>query len=651
MKLRTIIFWTIFSIGITPLLTLVAINLKGHMERHEEVEHQRLLAQSKLIQGTLLNSIKYLDADPIDFIPEYADYIWIDRKGTYRHLPSAFLFPELQIQTNKKKKTATHAFRDFPGLQNEMPTNKPFLLNVRGRTFSWLPLSDSHSKKTIFWVGKEIDTSASQKWRQSLIENIFVIVVSTMLLVFFIAKFISSKVDRWQKELIQGLITVLNKEEKVTFVWNDTQEMKDLGNDLTSLCSQYIESRKTSRTSEMELKESENRFRKLTASAQDAIIMMDNNGNTAFWNKAAETTFGYSSEQAIGQPIHSLLDLRRHNSPDAHNSFPQDESKKKQAPVRHETLELTARKQDGNDISIELSLSAAQINEQWHAIWIARDISERKKAEKEAKLRQQQLLQADKMHSLGLLVSGMAHEINNPNSITILNSSMLANAWKSITPVLEDYYQENGDFIVAGLEYSEMREQIPMLLDELEDSGKRVKNIVKDLKDYARQESSMISKDIDLNKVVDKAIRLTNNQIKKATSNFHFHPASHLPLLKGNQQRFEQVVINLIQNACEALQESSAQIKISTSYNLTDRTTQLCVEDQGHGIAKEDLQHVIDPFFTTKRDFGGTGLGLSVSAGIIKRYKGSIDFTSEAGKGTKVTVSFPSAEQTTLKPQ
>ncbi len=642
MKLRTVIFITIFSIGVLPLLSLVLINLKGHMSRHTQVEHERLLTVSKLMQGKLLNSIKYLGVEPLVLLPEYKDALWIDINGTYLHIPEKFVFSN-RTSTNNNESTA-NAFTDFNGLQSKLSTNKPFLWkNEINRTISWIPLVNNENGQNIFWVGTVIDTTSAQKWKQSLINNIVVIVFTTMLVVFLVAQFIALEIDKWRKEMLKGLSRVITSEESFKFSLNGPQEIKTLANDLTALCQQYIESLQARRKTANELKESEDRFRKLTSSAQDAILLMDNNGDIAYWNKAAEIIFGFESHQAMGKPVHALLDLRRHTLP------PHQQSKSEEVDPyddltslrTSEILELTAKRRDGKDIIIELSLSSAQIKNKWHAIWIARDISERKKAEKDAQTRQQQLIQADKMHSLGLLVSGVAHELNNPNSITMLNSAMLNKSWQSITPIIDEYYEKNDDFLVAGLNYSEMKGQIPRLFTELEESGQRVRTIVKDLKDYARQETTIMLSDVDLNSVVETAMRLTRNQTIKATSNLLVDLADDLPQIRGHKQRLEQDLINLIQNACESLPNNQSNITITTTFNQPENLVKLVVTDEGHGIPEEQLTKIIDPFFTTKRDQGGTGLGLSVSAGIIKEHNGTLKFNSTLEKGTEFVVSFP----------
>jgi len=465
-----------------------------------------------------------------------------------------------------------------------------------------------------------------------------VIVLSITLIVSLIANAIATKIDRIKNAILTGLDAILNRdEENVRFAWTGPREVVNLAEELTSLARHHTMARKKQRETEAALRESEDKFRNLTATAQDAIAMMDHRGNISYWNKAATEIFGFSAEEAMGRPIHALI------APRLADSGHRDAGESKMSgdgPIR-ETIELITLRKDGSEVPIELSLSEARVREQWNSIWIIRDITDRKRAEAETRLQQQQLIQADKMISLGVLISGVAHEINNPNSIAMLNAAMLRNAWESARPILEEYYGEHGDFLVAGLEYSEMREQIPRLFSELEESARRIRNIVQDLKDYARQDTTRRTEELDLNEVAMAAIRLNANKIKNATPHFSTDLTPDLPLVQGNRQRLEQVLINLIQNSCEALPSPEGSITVASRHDPEKQEVVISVQDTGTGIRPEHLNQITDPFFTTKRSSGGTGLGLSVSAGIVKEHGGRLHFTSHPGQGTAVTVAFP----------
>jgi len=280
---------------------------------------------------------------------------------------------------------------------------------------------------------------------------------------------------------------------------------------------------------------------------------------------------------------------------------------------------------------------------------LTREIAERKHAEEELHLNQQQLVQADKLAALGVLVSGVAHEINNPTGLILLDVPILKRAHADTARILHEHYTAEGDFTIGGLPYSEMREEIPRILDEMQEGAQRIKRIVNDLKDFARRDDLADKVLLDLNTVVRTALRLVDPTIRKATNHLRVDYAEKLPLVRGNSQRIEQVVVNLILNACQALPDAERGISITTRYNHSTSSVLLIVRDEGVGIAAENLSRLTDPFFTTKRESGGTGLGLSVSDGIVKDHGGHLNFDSSPGAGTAVTLALPAAreEQTT----
>ena len=266
---------------------------------------------------------------------------------------------------------------------------------------------------------------------------------------------------------------------------------------------------------------------------------------------------------------------------------------------------------------------------------------EKKQAEEKARLRQEQLFRASKMVSLGTLVSGVAHEINNPVTSALLNTQTLRKVWDSVLPILDQRTQNDGDFKVGAMTYNEIRERMPMLLSHIEDGTRRVRDIVTDLKDFARETPAKRSDDINVNDIVAKAVGLVSNLIKKSTNDFSVDYTSNPPVFKGSAQRIEQVVINLVMNACQALADSDRAVRVCTGIDPEKARVFVEVQDEGVGVPPEVMQHIKDPFYTTKREAGGTGLGLAISDRIVRDHEGEMTFISEQGKGTTVRVYFP----------
>jgi two-component system, NtrC family, sensor kinase len=279
-------------------------------------------------------------------------------------------------------------------------------------------------------------------------------------------------------------------------------------------------------------------------------------------------------------------------------------------------------------------------------IWnrmLAREVARRSE---ELRLQHQQLIQADKMSSLGILVSGVAHEINNPSSLLLLNLPVLKDAFDDLEELLETQYQQQGDFYLAGLPYSRMREELPAMLDDMQASAGRIRRIVDDLRDFARQGPAELTENVDLNQLVATVIRLVDNTIRKSSQRVEVNCEPGLPSFRGNAQRIEQVVINLVVNACQALISPEQGIFIRTGHRAQSNELYLEITDQGVGIEPHNLSRLKDPFFTTKREQGGIGLGLSVSAGIVQEHGGQLEYESEPGRGTRATLTLPANKGT-----
>jgi len=272
---------------------------------------------------------------------------------------------------------------------------------------------------------------------------------------------------------------------------------------------------------------------------------------------------------------------------------------------------------------------------------LEREIAERMRSAEELQIRQKQLLHADKMTSLGILVAGMAHEINNPNGLIQLSLPQLSKAYQSIEPILDAHYREQGDFKLGWFGYSRMRQELPKMLQEMMESSNRIKRIVEDLKDFARRNDSGLEDMVDLNEIIRDAVRLVDNAIRKATRHFQVDYAVGLSSFRGNGHRIEQVIVNLILNACQALTSAEQAIELRTFELVDEGVVGLEVRDEGCGLDEETLHRITDPFFTTKRETGGTGLGLSVSDGIVKDHHGKLEFSSQPGQGMVVRLLLP----------
>lgn len=243
--------------------------------------------------------------------------------------------------------------------------------------------------------------------------------------------------------------------------------------------------------------------------------------------------------------------------------------------------------------------------------------------------------------SLGILAAGVAHEINNPNNFIMLNAPLIAEACHDAIPMLDSFYQEHGEFYLGGLPYSEFREKGPLLHQGILDGSHRIAAIVSHLKEFSSQDKQSAFVPMEINDLVARGVQLVRNQIRKSTSALQLDLAKQLPTVKGNPGQIEQIIINLLMNAAESLPGTTAAIVLSTAFDSKKKMVLIKISDEGCGIAPDDLKKITQPFFTTKLENGGSGLGLSVSQSLVAQHGGVLDIQSQPGKGTTVIVSLP----------
>jgi len=386
------------------------------------------------------------------------------------------------------------------------------------------------------------------------------------------------------------------------------------------------------------LRESENRFREIFEQSEDAIVFFKP-GSCSIIDVNATTTrlFGYSKEELFAEGLDLLTgaaDLAR--------------LKLTVSGAGRETSTsldaFSGRRRDGEEFVVSTRCKIMTLQGIDLVYCTFRDVTERIYMEKEAREIQAKLIQANKMTSLGLLVSGVAHEINNPNNFILANSGILARSWDDARKILREYADENGDFLLGGIPFSELDQHTPELFAGIQDGATRINEIVNNLKGFARQDRPNAESRFNLNQVATAAVTILHHQLVKYTEHFHLDLAEDLPLVRGSAQQIAQVVINLLMNACQALAGRSQGIWLETCYQPAAGQVLVTVRDEGCGFTPEEGRKIMDPFFTTKLDSGGTGLGLSICQSILREHQGVLEFVSTPGEGTTFTARLPAAE-------
>ena len=261
---------------------------------------------------------------------------------------------------------------------------------------------------------------------------------------------------------------------------------------------------------------------------------------------------------------------------------------------------------------------------------------------------QDKLMQSEKLASIGQLAAGVAHEINNPIGFIFSNFGTLERYLDDLFQMLSAY--EKAEPALAGtpvgaqlkalrekVELDFLKEDIPSLMTESKDGITRVRNIVQNLKDFSRVDTSQEWMLADLHHGISSTLNIVNNEIKYKADVVKLY--GEIPDIECLPSELNQVFMNLLINAAHAIHAERGTITIRTGAEAD--TVWVEVEDNGGGIAKENLGRIFDPFFTTKAVGKGTGLGLSLSYGIVKKHFGHIDVFSEVGVGTRFRVTLP----------
>ena len=431
-------------------------------------------------------------------------------------------------------------------------------------------------------------------------------------------------------------------------IFDDTGTAKEIlcvGNDITALkhaqrdLAAYrdrLEELVEQRTSE--LRESESRYRYLFEESPAGALIMRPDGVILDISSSLAESLGYSRMEIIGRTAASFVVEEERDEQIQRLSRRFKNEQTDQAEVRVHT-------RDGEVRTILFSAGQAVLHEKDRPDSIlvtGIDITDRKAADALIKQREQELVHADKMASLGVLVSGVAHEINNPNNFIILNADNLVDIWKEILPILDRYAQEEPDLKLVGVPYAAQHGEMEHLIGGIREGARRIRTIVTHLKDFARQTPVDMNREVELSQVIEAARIIVSNTLKKCTGRFSIQVEPDLPQVRGDFQKLEQVVINLLSNACQALTDRNQAVTVTLERDGREsNAVRLIISDEGRGIPADNLPLIFDPFFTTKRDSGGTGLGLSISYGIIKDHQGTMEVQSDIGKGTTFTITLP----------
>jgi len=359
---------------------------------------------------------------------------------------------------------------------------------------------------------------------------------------------------------------------------------------------------------EKELRETEEFLQKIIQSSASAIVAADREGEILLMNRAAEDLFGYSFEEA-----RRLRSVERIYPPGVAREIMRKlrddgEGGKGKLP----SMKTTVINKAGEEIPVEMTAAIIYEGDKEVAtMGIYNDLRDKLAVEKKLQETQAQLAQSEKMASLGQLAAGVAHEINNPLTGILFYANLAAEALGK-----DDRLREHLEFIIEDVE--------------------RCKGIVKNLLAYSRQSGT--AKDIvQINEVVEQGLALTRDQRLFGGVDVRKELSDEMMLIQVNKNQITQVIINLIMNACAAM-DGKGVLTLRTYRDKDKMKVFLEVSDTGCGIPPENLKRIFDPFFTTKELGKGTGLGLSTSLGIVMEHGGDIRVKETSPSGTTFLV-------------
>ncbi|MBJ6723979.1 sensor histidine kinase [Geomesophilobacter sediminis] len=256
------------------------------------------------------------------------------------------------------------------------------------------------------------------------------------------------------------------------------------------------------------------------------------------------------------------------------------------------------------------------------------------------------LIQTNKMTSLGLLLSSMAHEINNPNASIRFSGHLIEKMWRDAVPLLDGVRREEGDFYLGGVPFATARDAVAENAAKIVENSERIARVVQGLREYGVGGGTKRRPNLDVNGAVSGALSVLACQMKQQVM-LKTSLCPTLPPVNGSQQQIEQVLINLITNAMQAFPNGCGEVVVTTALDREQNEVVVVVRDNGVGIEEETMHRLFEPFYSTRLESGGSGLGLYISQYIVADHGGKLVLTSRPGEGTTAQVRLPAAEPLT----
>jgi PAS domain S-box-containing protein len=358
-------------------------------------------------------------------------------------------------------------------------------------------------------------------------------------------------------------------------------------------------------------------FRLAVDESPNAMIMVNKEGRITLINKRVESLFGYTKDELISQPVEILVPerFRSHHAQYVQSYF----CDAKARPIGA-GRELFGQCKDGSEIPVEIGLNPVQTPKGLCVLASIVDISERKQAELERARQRHELAHLGRVTSLGELSSSLAHEITHP-----------------LTAILSNAQAAQRFLAADDVDLSEVREILNDIVTEDQRAGEVIHRLRRLLK---KGEPQNYCDDVDLNEVIGDVLKLMRNDLINQSVTVDTDLAQNLPAVTGDRVQLQQVLLNLVLNACEAMTgNGSSKRQLLIASKLTKSAVRVSVTDRGGGIPERKTEQIFERFFTTKKK--GMGLGLSICRTIIDAHRGKIWATNNADRGATFYFSLP----------
>lgn len=564
---RNFVIWIVFIIMLLGILTTIFVQISLTKTLSEELR-ERGQVISRNLAASILESILIEDTVYVHRLVE-------NTKKTEKDVKYIYI-------TDARGKVLAHTFEGgFPG---ELLTaqidqeNSPHLLDTGDGIVIDFTAPILDGRAGFVHIGMD-ETSMRKK-----IDQTSRAIVSITLLVGVLGVLMAYIAGNYLTRPIRSLVKGTEEIGRGNLGY---QIKTDSTDEINILSKAFNEMSYNLNNSINELRESEERYKKLVDSISDAVILIDSQKKILSWNSGAQKIFGYCLEEVEGSKINILFytasEVDNLEIPDGENVF---------------------KRKDGSNFPGLISNKPLQDHRNAGNVLVITDIKE----QKEMANLEKRLIQSEKLFMLGKLAAGVAHEINNPlTTISLHTQIMLKKTWD---------------------------EKTDSRLKIINKETNRVAGIVKRLLEFAHQSEPKIGS-VDINREIDNVLNVLEPQLDGTKITIDHKP---LPLIMADREQIQQVIMNMLTNSIQSItREGEISIRTAVKHDHIE----ISIKDNGCGIAQDNIGKVFDPFFTTKMPGEGTGLGLSICYGIIKKHNGVIDVKSEVGTGTTFTIRLP----------